>query len=157
MAQIVVFVSVLLFAAEASGLSSGAPVSACFSLSPDPIDHDGDPQSSPVPYELANFTEVFSINGSLAYKPKKTYVCKSHSRNVGNVMRISDMTNVHTPRAFLMARQLASLAEQVIHKKLKRLCRDAIEWHWVSRGKSRGPPPSFEILDQSAPVHDMFG
>ena len=77
MSQALVFVAVLLFAAEVSCLPGGAPAPACLTLSPDPAGHLGaQPMPLPVPFVLANLTEAFYVNGSVAYEPGQTYRCK---------------------------------------------------------------------------------
>ena len=52
--------------------SGGAPFGACSTLSPDPVQHLANPQSSPVPYtiDLAVFDDG---NGSFTYQPGMPY------------------------------------------------------------------------------------
>ncbi len=81
MIQALVFVVALLFVAEVSSLPGGAPAPACLTLSPSPAQqggHGADPQTTPVPYMLGNFTETFYVDGGLAYIPNATYQCKSY-------------------------------------------------------------------------------
>ena len=78
MSQALVFVAVLLLAAKVSCFPNGAPAPACLTLSPNPANHGAQPMPLPIPFVLANFTEAFYINGSLAYEPGQTYRCKSH-------------------------------------------------------------------------------
>lgn len=80
MSPVLVFAAALLFAAKVSCRAGGAPAPACFTLAPDPAFHlNAQNQTGPVPYMLGNFTEAFYMDdGSLAYVPGETYVCKSH-------------------------------------------------------------------------------
>ena len=59
--------------------SSGAPSGACSTLSPDPSRHLGQPQSSPVPYniDLAVFDDG---NGSFSYQPGMSYQRERYKR-----------------------------------------------------------------------------
>ena len=57
----------------AEGLPSGAPASACSTLTPNPISHAADPQIGSVPYEV-DLSEL-SDGGSFSYAPGMTYTC----------------------------------------------------------------------------------
>ena len=60
---------------QASSLSSGAPLAACDTLSPDPVGHLAQPQSSAVPYSID--LHQFCVNGTYSYTPGATYTgCK---------------------------------------------------------------------------------
>ena len=53
------------------GLSTGAPVAACDTLSPNPIGHEAGPQGSAVPYSID--ISAFLENGTYSYYPGRTY------------------------------------------------------------------------------------
>ena len=59
----------------AEGFSTGAPVDACETLSPDPLFHGADPQSSDVPYEI-DLSSLADTSGGLSYVPGDTYSCE---------------------------------------------------------------------------------
>ena len=69
----------LLFGGSADAYSSGAPSTACSSLTPG---HGGSPQSSSSPYTLD--LSIFDFNDSnYYYEPGQTYQCKNLAFNVG--------------------------------------------------------------------------
>ena len=52
------------------GFPTGAPAAACSALSPDPVEHLSQPQSTPVPYRIEPGIQF-------DYEPNERYMCKS--------------------------------------------------------------------------------
>ena len=52
--------------------SGGAPLQACSTISPDPSQHLGQPQTSQVPYSIG----ISQLSDAGGYTPGQTYSCK---------------------------------------------------------------------------------
>lgn len=63
---------------QVSALSSGAPSTACNTLSPDPGAHGAQPRTSDVPYGID--LSQFCSNGTYSYYPGQTYTRKHSSQ-----------------------------------------------------------------------------
>ena len=60
---------------QALSLSTGAPLAACDTLSPDPTRHGAQPQTTDVPYSID--LDQFCTDGFYSYIPGQTYTgCK---------------------------------------------------------------------------------
>ena len=71
----------LVLARGVESYSIGAPSFACDPLAPIPIAHNGNPQTTAVPYTID--VSSFNSSGALQYNPGQTYTCKDlHATNI---------------------------------------------------------------------------
>jgi hypothetical protein len=57
---------------KVESFSSGAPLDACSTISPDPNRHGAQPQTSLVPYNI----DISQLSDAGGYTPGQTYSCK---------------------------------------------------------------------------------